>query len=68
MQTETTQEKLYEDGYNFAGMIGCEGNTYLKKKVDLMHQLGFYDVTDDTFAGCTTETEIDRKARSIMFS
>ena len=49
-------------------LAGCKGETYAEKKVDLLHQLGFYNVTVDIFKNCKSESEIDRQARSIIFS
>lgn len=49
-------------------MAGCKGETYADKKVDLLHQLGFYNVTVDIFKNCKSESEIDRQARSIILS
>jgi hypothetical protein len=55
------------DGY-CSEMAGCKGDTYADKKVDLLHQLGFRQVTADIFANCKSETEIDKKAHSIIFA
>lgn len=46
-------------------MTGCKGETYAERKVDLLHQLGFYKVTEEHFRGLN-EIQIDQKARSIM--
>jgi hypothetical protein len=55
------------DGYRDE-MAGCTGDTYVDKKVDLLHQLGYPNITVDIFADCKSESEIDRRARSIMFA
>ena len=49
-------------------MPGTRNGTYVDKKVDLLHQLGYPNVTVDVFADCKSESEIDKRARSIMFS
>ena len=59
-----TQSDVH-DGRNNV-MCGCKGDTYAEKKVELLRQLGYY-VTVSVFKGLT-ENEIDRKARTIMFS
>lgn len=56
-----------QDGY-CDEMAGCKGKTYADRKVDLLHQLGFRNVTVETFANCKSKTEIDRRARSIILS
>ena len=48
-------------------MRACKGNTYAKRKVDLLHQLGHHDVTESMFEGLT-ERQIDMKARNIIMS
>lgn len=63
----TPQPTNSNDGY-CNEMAGCKGETYADKKVDLLHQLGFRQVTADIFANCKSETEIDKKAHSIIFA
>lgn len=46
-------------------MIGCRGKTYASKKVDLLHQFGYHDVTRRMFKGMN-EIQIDNKARQIL--
>ena len=46
-------------------LIGCRGKTYVTRKVDLLHQLGYHDVTRGMFKGLS-EVQIDNKARQIM--
>ena len=46
-------------------MTGCEGETYVEKKVDLLHQLGYKEASVNMFEGLN-EIQIDQKARSIM--
>lgn len=43
-----------------------QGASYLEQKVELLHQLGYPKVTEETFAGCTSVIQIDNRARSIM--
>ena len=65
----TTERKATEpekDGY-CSEMAGCVGETYAEKKVDLLAQLSYHNIPVSIFDGLT-ETEIDRKARSIIFS
>lgn len=58
----------YGQPETYSSMIGCSGKTYTERKVDLLHQLGFYNVTTETFANCKSEIEIDRRARNIIFN
>ena len=46
-------------------MTGCKGETYAERKVSLMHQLGYSEVTLEMFEGLN-EIQIDQKARSIL--
>ena len=48
-------------------MIACKGKTYAKRKLDLLRQLGHYNLPKDLFDGLT-ENQIDQKARSIIMS
>ena len=43
-----------------------QGASYLEQKVELLHQLGYPKVTEESFAGCTSNIQIDNRARSIM--
>lgn len=52
----------------YSAMIGCSGKTYTEKKVNLLHQLGFHNVTTETFKNCKSEIEIDKRARNIIFN
>ena len=49
-------------------MPGVSGGSYIDKKVCLLHQLGFPNVTRETFTDCKSEIEIDRRARSIILA
>ena len=60
-----TQTDIH-DGRNNV-MSGCHGRTYAAKKVDLLKQLGYHNVTESMFTGLS-ESEIDRKARRIIMS
>ena len=46
-------------------MTGCKGETYAERKVDLLHQLGYREVTLEMFEGLN-DVQIDQKARSII--
>lgn len=59
-------QKECKDTY-YTSMIGCKGKSYAKKKLDLLRQLGHSNLPENIFDGLT-ETEIDRKARSIIFA
>lgn len=41
---------------------------YIKEKVKVLHQLGYYKVTKGDFATCTSEVQVDNKARSIIMA
>lgn len=41
---------------------------YIKEKVKVLHQLGCYRVTKEDFATCTSEVQVDNKARSIIMA
>ena len=56
---------MKRDGMTYNFIPGCKGNTYAKAKVQLLKQLGFYDVTEDIFKGMS-DVQIDNKARSII--
>ena len=56
--------RAYQEDAN--PMVGCTGKNYVERKVNLMHQLGYYKVTLNDFVDCKTEIQIDRKARQIM--
>ena len=41
---------------------------YIREKVKVLHQLGCYRVTKGDFATCTSEVQVDNKARSIIMA
>ena len=46
-------------------MIGCGKGSYATRKVNLLHQLGYHDVTKSMFKGLS-DIQIDNKAKEIM--
>ena len=46
-------------------MIGCGKGSYATRKVNLLHQLGYHDVTKSMFKGLS-EVQIDNKVRVIV--
>lgn len=41
---------------------------YIREKVKILHQLGCYRVTKGDFATCTSEVQVDNKARDIILA
>lgn len=45
-----------------------ELRAYIYKKISLLYQLGFSNVTEDKFSKVTNELQVDRIARDIILN